>query len=40
MTIGEILSYLFILIFPWVVLIFYWKMQAKAIRKKYGKKRD
>ncbi|WP_461828814.1 hypothetical protein [Aquifex sp.] len=40
MTLGEILSYLFIFIFPWIVLLLYWKIQFKAVKKKYGKKED
>lgn len=37
MSLGEILSLLFILLFPWVVLLLYWKIQFKAIKKKYKK---
>ena len=40
MSLGEILSYLFIFIFPWVILILYWKMQFKAVKKKYKEKKD
>ena len=40
MTFGEILAYLFIFIFPWIVLFLYWKIQFKAVKKKYGKKED
>ncbi|WP_461831405.1 hypothetical protein [Aquifex sp.] len=37
MTAGELLSILFILLFPWVILILYWKIQLKAVKKKYKK---
>jgi len=40
MTLGEILSLLLIMLLPWVVLIFYWKLQFKAIKKKYGKRKE
>ncbi len=39
MTLGEILSFLFILLLPWAVLLLYWKLQFKAIKKKYGKEK-
>ncbi len=38
MSLGEILSILLIMVLPWIVLIFYWKMQFKVIKKKYGRK--
>ena len=40
MTFGEVLSYLFIFLFPWIVLFLYWKVQLKAIKKKSHKERD
>lgn len=40
MTLGEILSYLFIFVFPWIVLLLYWKVQFKVVKRKYGKKED
>jgi len=37
MSLGEVLSLLFIFIFPWIILFIYWKIQFKAVKKKYGK---
>ena len=37
MSLGEILSILLIMALPWIVLILYWKIQFKAVKKKYGK---
>jgi len=36
---GEVLSLLFILLFPWLVLFLYWKIQFKAVKKKYGREK-
>jgi len=38
LTLGELLSLLFILLLPWAVLLLYWKLQAKAIKRKYGER--
>ncbi|WP_274532201.1 hypothetical protein [Aquifex aeolicus] len=40
MSVGEFLSLVFILVFPWIVLFLYWKIQFKAVKKKYGKRKD
>ncbi len=39
MTLGEVLSLLFILLLPWAVLLLYWKLQFRAIKRKYGRDR-